>query len=125
MPRPQKEERLHFRVTAHQKKIIARAAELKGVTMTEFILAATYQMATEMILDQTKHRLTADKWAAIEAALDAPAQEISALRDMANKYGHLITSSPQPVPSSVPVAGPAENDLVATLNSLLHAGASS
>ncbi len=92
MPKLQKEERLHLRVTTHQKNIIVRAADLHGVTITDFILEAAYQAATSIISDQTIHKVPADKWAAIQNALDAPAEEISALTKMLKKYGQILSS---------------------------------
>jgi len=90
MPRTQKEERLHIRATVHQKNIIARAAEIKGVTITNFMLEAAYKAASDLTLDQTEQRITADQWSIIQNALSAPPKEIAALAKMAQKYGHLL-----------------------------------
>ncbi len=96
MARIQKEERLHFRVTTHQKNIIVRAAEIKGITMTDFILEAAYQSASQIISDQVNHQVPADKWAIIQNALNAPAKEILVLSQMVQKYGHLLASDLEP-----------------------------
>jgi len=49
--RSRKEERLEARVTHEQKKLIARAAALRGFSVTEFVVASAQQAATETIKD--------------------------------------------------------------------------
>jgi uncharacterized protein (DUF1778 family) len=44
-----KEERLEARITAHQKRLIERAAQLRGTSVTDFIVASTQEAATETI----------------------------------------------------------------------------
>ncbi len=47
--RPPKADRLEARVTPEQKQIIARAAALRGSSVTEFIIASAQQAAAETI----------------------------------------------------------------------------
>jgi uncharacterized protein (DUF1778 family) len=49
--RSRKEERLEARVTPEQKKLIARAAALRGFSVTEFVVASAQQAASEAIKD--------------------------------------------------------------------------
>ena len=49
--RSRKEERLEARVTPEQKKLIARAAALRGFSVTEFVVASAQQAASEAITD--------------------------------------------------------------------------
>lgn len=54
LKRPQrlrKEQRLEARVTADQKQMIERAAELRGTTVTEFVVASAQQAAANTIRD--------------------------------------------------------------------------
>jgi uncharacterized protein (DUF1778 family) len=44
-----KEDRLEARVTPEQKKLIARAAALRGSSVTDFIVASAQQAAAETI----------------------------------------------------------------------------
>src|SRR5437016_7504078 len=44
-------ERLEARVTQEQKRIIERAAELRGTSVTEFIVVSAQQAATKTIRD--------------------------------------------------------------------------
>jgi uncharacterized protein (DUF1778 family) len=49
--RSRKEERLEARVTPEQKQLIARAAALRGFSVTEFIVTSAQQAASEVIKD--------------------------------------------------------------------------
>ena len=49
--RARKLERLEARITPEQKRIIKRAAKLRGSTVTEFVLASSQRAATETIKD--------------------------------------------------------------------------
>lgn len=49
--RSRKEERLEARVTPEQKQLIARAAALRGFSVTEFVAASAQQAASEAIKD--------------------------------------------------------------------------
>jgi len=49
--RSRKEERLEARVTPEQKKMIARAAALRGSSVTEFVVASAQQAAADAIKD--------------------------------------------------------------------------
>ena len=48
-----KSERLQLRLTTQQKDIIARAAQVKQTTMTNFILEKSYEAAVEILAEQT------------------------------------------------------------------------
>ncbi len=50
-PRLRKQERLEARVTPDQKRLIERAAELRGTTITEFVVASAQQAAANTIKD--------------------------------------------------------------------------
>jgi uncharacterized protein (DUF1778 family) len=50
-PRSRKQERLEARVTPDQKRLIERAAELRGTTITEFVVVSAQQAATNTIKD--------------------------------------------------------------------------
>jgi uncharacterized protein (DUF1778 family) len=50
-PRLRKQQRLEARVTADQKRLIERAAELRGTSVTEFVVVSAQQAATETIRD--------------------------------------------------------------------------
>ena len=49
--RSRKQQRLQARITPDQKRLIERAAELRGTTVTEFVVASAQQAASETIKD--------------------------------------------------------------------------
>lgn len=64
---------------------IDRAAEVKNVTRTEFMLRAASAAADEALLDQRLFSLDADRWARFQAALNAPLPKTSALKALLRK----------------------------------------
>lgn len=49
--RTRKKERLEARVTPEQKRLIARAAELRGTSVTDFVVVSAQQAAKDTIMD--------------------------------------------------------------------------
>ena len=49
--RSRKQQRLEARITPEQKRLIERAAELRGTTVTEFVVASAQQAAADTIKD--------------------------------------------------------------------------
>jgi uncharacterized protein (DUF1778 family) len=84
--RSRKEERLEARVTPEQKKLIARAAALRGFSLTEFVVASAQQAASEAIKDfelLTLHDEARDVF--VNAFLNPPSPNESA-RAAAKRY---------------------------------------
>lgn len=77
-----KSERLQLRLTNQQKDIIARAAQVKQTTMTNFILEKSYEAAVEILSEQTIFSLTDEEWDNFCQALEAPPKPIPALRKL-------------------------------------------
>jgi uncharacterized protein (DUF1778 family) len=50
-------QRLEARVTPEQKRLIERAATLRGTTVTEFVIASAQEAATNIIKDSEVLRL--------------------------------------------------------------------
>lgn len=50
-PRSREQERLEARLTPEQKQLIERAAELRGTTITEFVVVSAQQAAANTIKD--------------------------------------------------------------------------
>ena len=55
-----KQERLEARVTRHQKRLIERAAWIRGTSVTEFVVASAQEAATATIKDSEVLRLNND-----------------------------------------------------------------
>jgi len=73
-PRSRKQERLEARVTPDQKRLIERAAELRGTTITEFVVVSAQQAAADTIKDfETLTIRDEAREAFIRAVLNPPA----------------------------------------------------
>jgi uncharacterized protein (DUF1778 family) len=74
-----KTERLDARVTKEQKRSIARAAELRGTSLTEFVVASLQQAADEAIRNAELLELrNEDREAFVTAMLNPPAPNAAA-----------------------------------------------
>ena len=81
-----KQDRLEARVTPEQKQLIARAAALRGSSVTEFIVASAQQAAADTIKDfelLTLHNEARDVF--VNAILHPPAPN-EAARKAAQRY---------------------------------------
>ena len=68
-----KSERLMARISAEQKRLLQRAAELRGQTLTEFVVAAAQDAATRAIVDHEVIELSlSDSHAFAEGLLNPP-----------------------------------------------------
>lgn len=72
--------RLNIRVTPTAKELLRAAAKLRKDSLTGFILRSSQDAAETVLAEQTRFVLPEEQWAAFNAALDAPAKDIPALR---------------------------------------------
>jgi uncharacterized protein (DUF1778 family) len=72
--------RLNLRVAAPVKNLLSTAARLRRDTLTGFILRSSQSAAETVLAEQTRFVLPEKQWRAFNAALDAPAKEMPALR---------------------------------------------
>lgn len=81
-----KEERLEARVTPAQKRLIERAAALRGTSVTEFVVASAQEAATNTIKDfDILHLRDQAREVFISAVLNPPAPN-DAARPAAERY---------------------------------------
>jgi uncharacterized protein (DUF1778 family) len=84
--RSRKDRRLEARVTAAQKRLIERAAVLRGISVTEFVVASAQEAATSAIRDFQVLRLREEaREVFINAILNPPAPN-EAARIAAERY---------------------------------------
>jgi uncharacterized protein (DUF1778 family) len=84
--RSRKEERLEARVTPAQKRLIERAAALRGTSVTEFVVASAQEAATRTIKDfDVLHLRDQAREVFINAVLNPPAPN-DAARAAAERY---------------------------------------
>jgi uncharacterized protein (DUF1778 family) len=68
-----KSERVMARVSREQKRLLQRGAEIRGQTLTEFVVAAAQEAATRAIVDSQVIELSVrDSRAFAEGILDPP-----------------------------------------------------
>lgn len=82
-----REAKIQLRMRALQKDVIARAAELKQTTMTNFMVEHAFNAAQQILADKTHFYLSPEKWDEFCAALDAPPRELPELRKLLSQPG--------------------------------------
>ena len=91
MPQMQrKEERLEARITPAQKRLIERAAALRGTSVTEFVVASAQEAATSTIKDFDVLQLRDEaREVFIKAVLNPPAPTDAASHAAARYRKHM------------------------------------
>ena len=74
-----KETRLSIRASEPDKTLLAQAARVRRVNVSQFVLQASLEAARAVLAEQTEFRLTPEQWEAFCRRLDAPPQSIPAL----------------------------------------------
>ena len=77
-----KEKRLSIRATEPEKALLAQAARLRRTNVSRFVLQASLEAASAVVVDQTEYRLSADQWEEFCRRLDEPPKVIPALRQL-------------------------------------------
>ena len=79
-------ERLEARITAEQKALLSRAAELSGRSLTDFVINSAQTAARDTIRDYENMTLSERDRQAFVAALLEDAQPSERLRRAADRY---------------------------------------
>ena len=79
---PPKATKIQLRLRPAEKEVIARAAELRRTTLSQFMLENAYQAAQQVLADQVHFVLSPERWKAFCEALDAPPRDLPALRQL-------------------------------------------
>lgn len=79
--------KVQLRMRPIQKDVIARAAELRQTTLTNFMVEQAFQAAQQILSDQAHFYLSAEKWDEFCAALDAPPRDLPELRKLLTEPG--------------------------------------
>ena len=77
--------RINLRVDSRVKAMLVRAAKLQQVKLTEFMIHSSQAAAQTVLAERTQFILSPQKWREFNAALDAPARNIPALRKLFNE----------------------------------------
>jgi uncharacterized protein (DUF1778 family) len=84
--------RLEARVPSRVLDMIRRAAELRGISVTSFVIEATAEKAGQVIEQMESIRLTREEQARFAEALLNPPEPTEALRDAAKRHRDLVAS---------------------------------
>ena len=71
------------RVSQNERQLLEDAASQTRTNLSDFIRRKALEAAEEELLDRRLVTIPADKWEALEAWMQAPAKNISALRKLA------------------------------------------
>lgn len=84
-----KEARIEARVSPKQKRLFERAAEIEGVTLTDFAISSMQRAARSVLEEQTKLELSERNQRAFVEALMNPPEPNRALREAAQAYSRM------------------------------------
>lgn len=85
-------ERLEARVSADQKDLFLRAAELQGRTLTDFVIASVHAAAVRTIEDMQSIQLNQQESRAFADAMLNPREATDRLRAAARRYIETLES---------------------------------
>jgi uncharacterized protein (DUF1778 family) len=80
-----RQRRINMRVSDHQERVLRAAADLRGETLTGFVLSVATQQAEEVLEQTQRISLNAEAFKRFVEALDAPDAEMPTLRRYARK----------------------------------------
>ena len=79
-------ERLEARISADQKNLFLRAAELQGRTLTDFVIASVHEAAVRTIDEMQAIHLTVQESRAFAEAVLNPREPSPRLKAVARRY---------------------------------------
>jgi len=74
--------RIDLRLDRHKKSVVVRAAELAGVSITQFIMDRVFPDAERIVLENNRIRLSGRDWTKFCARLDARPKKLPELRKL-------------------------------------------
>ena len=80
-----KDQRLNIRASRAEKAVVEEAASLRHMGVSQFMLQAALQSAEEVLADQGRFVVPADRWHDFVALLERPARVIPPLSNAASK----------------------------------------
>ena len=82
--------RIDLRLDSYKKSIVARAAELLGVNITQFIMDRVFPEAERIVLENRRIRLSSEDWEQFCARLDDPPKSLPELGKLLREPGIFI-----------------------------------
>ncbi len=87
IPAERRTEKLDVRVSPTAKAKLQAAASAAHRSMSDFVMESALARAEETLADRRVFGLNAEKWAAFQAALDAPARTLPRLQALLDQPG--------------------------------------
>jgi uncharacterized protein (DUF1778 family) len=81
-PASLKADRVQLRLQPAQKAVLARAAELRQTSLSNFMLEHAYEAAQQVLAEQVDIVMPPREWEAFCKALDAPPRSVPALKKL-------------------------------------------
>lgn len=85
-----KSQRLMARISADQKRLLQRAADIRGQTLTEFVVTAAQEAATRAVVDQEVIELSLRDSEAFAKGMVDPPPIGASLRGAAQRYKKIM-----------------------------------
>lgn len=85
----QRIERLEARITQEQKELFKEAADVRGLTLTDFVVVSVREAAVAALRERDALQLTRTDQEAFVSALLGPARINKTLRAAAKRHGYL------------------------------------
>lgn len=85
-----KSQRLMARISADQKRLLQRAADIRGQTLTEFVVSAAQEAATRAVVDQEVIDLSLRDSEAFAKGMIEPPSIGDSLRAAARRYKKIM-----------------------------------
>jgi len=79
-----KESSLNIRISQQEKATIVRAAKIKQMSLSDFIISNACEVAKQIIAEETNVVMPPEQWQAFCQALDSPPKRIPALAKLLN-----------------------------------------
>jgi len=84
--------RLEARVTPETKRLIERAANIRGTTVTDFVVASAQQSAIQTVKEFGRLSLASEAWDAFVLVLAHPPKPNARLKSAAARYKQLFAT---------------------------------
>ena len=76
--------RIDIRIDEGKKRVIAKAAELNGQNLSQYIMSVVWPDAESRVNEDTRIKLSSRDWKQFCERLDAPARDLPSLRKLLN-----------------------------------------
>ncbi len=88
---PARQGRINMRVSGHQERVLRATADLNGKTLTGFVLSVATERAEQVLERAQRIELGSEAFRQFVEALNAPVEEMPALRRYARRQSAIPT----------------------------------